>query len=88
MPLGRQQLALAVESSGIAAERTVAADHAVTRYEHGDMIVAIGCSDGADGPGLSDRCSDLRIAAGLAGRDLAKLAPHGFLKRCTGDIDR
>ena len=88
MPLGREQLALAVEPAGIAAERPVAADHAVARDQHRDMIVAIGRADRADRLGLADRRGDLRIAAGLAGGNLAKLAPDRFLEGGAGDVDR
>ena len=83
-----EQLALAVEPAGIAAERSVAADDAVARDQHRDMIVAIGGADRADRLGLADRRRDLGIAARLADRDLAQLAPHRFLEGGAGDVDR
>ena len=70
MPFGRQQLALAVEPARIAAERPVAADHAVAGDQHRDMVIAIGRADRADRLGLADRRGDLSIASGFAERIL------------------
>src|SRR6185295_15266238 len=86
--LGGEQQALLVEPAGIAAERPVAADHAVARDEHRDMVVAVGRADRSDRGRLADRRRDLGIAAGLARRDLAQLAPHRFLEGGAGDVDR
>jgi hypothetical protein len=86
--LGREQLAFAVEPAGIAAERSVAADDPVARNEHGNVVVAIGSAYGAHGRGLADGGSDLGIAPGLAGRNLAQLAPNRFLEGGAGDVDR
>ena len=86
--LGGKQFALAVEPAGIAAERSVAADHAVARDQHRDMIVAIGRADRSDRLWLADRSRDLGITARFARRDLAELPPHGFLESSAGDIDR
>ena len=86
--LGSEQLALAIEPAGIAAKRSVAADHPMARDQHRDVVVAVGRADRADRLGLADRGRDLGIAAGLAGRDLAELAPDRLLERGPGNVDR
>src|SRR6476469_2316458 len=88
MALRLQQLALAVEPTGIAAEGAVTADHPVARDQHCDVVVAIGRADGPDCTGLADGGGDLRIAARFTRRDLAKLPPDGFLKGGAGNVDR
>ena len=88
MALGRKQLALTLEATCITAKRAVAADHPMAWDQYGDVIVAIGCSDRAHGLGLTDRRGDLGIASRFSGRDLAQLAPYGFLESGSGDIDR
>src|SRR3954452_5057786 len=88
MALRRQQLLLTVDPTAVAAKRSVAADHAVTRDEHADVVVAVRRSDGANRLRRSDRSRDLGIASRLPGRDLAQLAPHSFLEGRAGDVDR
>src|SRR4051812_26848723 len=88
MAFRREQPTFTVEPARIAAERPVAADHAVAWNQHRDMIVAIGGADRANSLGLTDRGGDVGIAARLARRDFAQLAPDGFLEGRPGDIDR
>src|SRR5690349_16466554 len=88
MSLGGEQLALAVEAARIAAERAIAADHAVARDQHRDMIVAIRGPDRTHGFGLADCGGDLGVAARLAEWDFPQLAPDLLLEGRAGNVDR
>src|SRR5438046_2512704 len=88
MTLGLEQFLLPLDPAAIAAERAVAADHAVAWDEHADVIVAVGRPDRTHRLGRSDGCGDVGIAAGLAGRNLAQLAPDRLLEGRSGDVDR
>src|SRR5690348_11815551 len=85
---GREKLLLVLDPAAVAAERAVAADHAVARDQHRDMVVAVRGADRAHRLRVADRSGDFRIAAGLAGRDLAELAPHRLLECGPRDVDR
>src|SRR5207237_4109975 len=53
-----------------------------------DMVVAVSRADGTHGARLTNCRGDLGIATGFARRDLAELAPDGFLEGGTSDVDR
>ena len=84
-PSASSSLRLAVEPAAHNRRASVAADHAMAGDQHRDMVVAIGGADCADGSGWPIAASDIGIAARLAERDLAKLAPHRFLECGAGE---
>src|SRR6187551_186855 len=86
--LGREELALAVETPSVAAQRTVRADHPMARHENRDRVGSVGGTDRSDCVRLTDRSCDVGVAAGLPDRNPAKLAPHGFLETGAANIDR
>src|SRR5579872_222890 len=88
MALAGKEPLLSIKTAAIAAQRSIASDHAVAGDENTDMIVAIGRPDSPDSLGTTDCRSNVGIAARLAGGDLPQLAPDRFLKGRTGDIDR
>src|SRR5690348_9322167 len=63
---GREQFLLPLDPAAVAAERAVAADHAVARDQHRDVIVAVRRPDRAHRFGLADGGRDPRVASGLA----------------------
>src|ERR1700757_5283782 len=87
MALGGEQLLLALDAAAVTAERSVAADHPVAGDQHADVIVAVGAADRPHCFRVADRSSDFGIAPGLAGGDLAKLAPDGFLESGSRNVD-
>src|SRR6476620_11312657 len=52
------------------------------------MVVPIRGSDCADGLGMADRGSNLRVAARFASRNLPQLPPDRLLEGGSGDVDR
>ena len=75
--LRREQHALLVEPAGIAAQRPVAADHAVARDQHRDMIVAVGACrpPGPPPAGRSPRRSGHSCGSRPAGSCGARATP-------------
>src|SRR5215471_3276851 len=77
---------LALDAAGIAGQRPVRADHAMTGDCHGDAVRGAGPRHRAHSLRLPDGFGDLRIACRRADRDTAKRVPHAMLKRCSADV--
>src|SRR6476469_636122 len=71
-----EQRGLARHSPAIAAERSVAAYHAMTGNEHGDPIARAGARHCACGGGMTELARDLLIAPRRPFRDALESAPH------------
>ena len=80
----RQQLSLPRQTGAEAAERAVAAQDPMTRYENEQRIRAAGGPGGAHGPGTFHLPGQPRVAARFARRDAAQRRPDLPLKRSPG----
>ena len=79
--LGRQDRALVPGSTErVLANRSVGTDHAVTRHDERDRVVAERGPDGAHGPRPPDLRGDPAVRPDLAARDLERLPPDVLLE--------
>ena len=72
-----------MQTTGVACELAVGADHAVTRNHDGNGVFPVGTTYGANGFRVANRCSDVAITSGFAVRNLKKRVPDAALERRT-----
>src|SRR5262245_50882664 len=75
-----EQPALALETAAEAGERSVGADHAMTRHDDADRIRAVRVPDGADGVGATNAFRELRVGERRADWNRPQRSPHATLK--------
>src|SRR6516225_7307346 len=81
-----EQRTLPLDAAGIAGQRPVGSDHAMTGDCHGDAVRAACPRHGAHSLRLADGLGDLRIACRRADRNAAERVPHAMLKRSSADV--
>ena len=75
-----QQRPLDVNTSGIAHQRAIGADHTVAGGDDGDGITVVGHANGAECLGTAYGCGQLLVGACRAIRDLAESSPDTELE--------
>src|ERR1700682_2909846 len=83
-----EQRALALDTPSITRERTVAADHAVTRDSHSERIGGAGLRYGASRLRRADAAGDVAVARGLSCGDGPQCLPDALLEGCAPHIQR
>src|SRR3990170_9056116 len=84
----REELLLAAQAPGIAAQAAVGAYRAMARHHQGHRIGAAGAADCTHGLRSADGARDLPVGARLAARDAAQLVPHPALEHRAADVER
>src|SRR5688572_11076648 len=85
--LQREQLLLARETRGVAAQPAVGAHGAMTGHHQRDRVGAAGASHRAYRIGSADRPGDVLVCARFAARDAAQLVPHPALENGAADVE-
>jgi len=83
-----EKLALDVEATTIAAQRTARSDYAMARDDDGDRIPVVRHAYGAESLRVPDGARDVGVAAGLTIRDGEERLPARTLKICAAQIER
>src|SRR5687768_1154633 len=86
--LQREQLFLARETPGVAAQPAVGAHGAMAGHYERDRVGAAGASHRAHRIGRAERPGDVLVRAGFAAGDAAQLVPHPALENRAADVER
>jgi hypothetical protein len=77
-----QQRALALQTTGVARERAILAQHAVAGHHHADRVAPHGGPHGAHRCRSAQLLAERAIAGGVAATDGQQRTPHVLLKWC------
>src|SRR4051812_16333614 len=86
-PLEFQQRALHLDPARIAGQRSVGADDAVARHDHGDRVAPVRAADRTAGAPRAHAAGDLGVRGRLAVRDRAHGLPDAPLERRAGEVE-
>src|ERR1041384_1814167 len=84
----REELALALQSPGVAAHAAVGPHRTVAGHGKRHRVGAAGAADRTHRRGRADGAGDLRIRTGLASRDAPQLVPDAALAHRAANVER
>src|SRR6185295_409578 len=83
-----QQPPFAIDAAAESREISVRADHAMTRHDDRNRVLAVGRANGARIPGVAELARELPVAGRAAVGDLAQQGPYAALELGSVSIER